>query len=134
MKSRLSPVAETLTRRGIRFIPGEVTELDTNKCEVRIASATFPYDILLIASGAELDFAAVPGSGPADSSTQSTFTVGEVVRARDALTQVLASDQGRVVIISSWLLRSITWRGFVTTGLPCILDGSGRLRRKGVTI
>jgi glycine/D-amino acid oxidase-like deaminating enzyme len=31
--------------------------------------------------------------------------------------------------ISSWLLRSITWRGFATTGHPCTLDGSGFLRR-----
>ncbi len=92
------PLEGTLTRRGIRFIHGEVTELDTDKCEARIASAKFPYDILLIASGADLDYAAIPGLGPADGYTQSTFTIGEAVRARDTLAQVLASDQGRVVI------------------------------------
>lgn len=92
------PLERTFTRRGIRFIHGEVTELDTDKGEVRIVSATFPYDILLIASGADLDYGAVPGLGPAEGYTQSTFTVGEAVRARDALTRVLSGDQGRIVI------------------------------------
>jgi sulfide:quinone oxidoreductase len=92
------PLEGTLARRGIRFIHGEVTELDTDKCEVRIASATFPYDILLIASGAELDYAAVPGLGPAGGYTQSTFTADEAIRARDALARVLAGAQGRIVI------------------------------------
>jgi sulfide:quinone oxidoreductase len=92
------PLEGTLMRRGIRFIHGEVTELDTDKCEVRTASATFTYDILLIASGAELDYAAVPGLGPAGGYTQSTFTAGEAVHARDALARVLAGDQGHIVI------------------------------------
>jgi sulfide:quinone oxidoreductase len=92
------PLERTLARQGIRFVLGEVTELDTDKGEVRIASAIFPYDILLIASGAELDYAAVPGLGPADGYTQSTFTAGEAVRARDALARVLAGDQGRIDI------------------------------------
>jgi sulfide:quinone oxidoreductase len=92
------PLHQPLTRRGIRFVHGEVTELDTGKCEVRIAAATFPYDILLIASGADLDYAAVPGSGSAVGYTQSTFTASEAAQARDALARVLAADKGRIVI------------------------------------
>ena len=92
------PLEQPLTRRGIRFVHGEVLELDPGKSEVRTASAQFPYDVLLIASGAELDYAAVPGLGPADGYTESTFTVDEAVRARDALARVMARDQGRIVI------------------------------------
>ena len=92
------PLHQPLTRRGIHFVHGEVTELDPGKCEVRVATTTFPYDILLIASGADLDYAAVPGLGPTAGCTQSTFTASEAVQARDALARVLAGDKGRIVI------------------------------------
>lgn len=92
------PLPQSLTRRGIHFVHGEVTELDPGKCEVRVATTTFPYDILLIASGADLDYAAVPGLGPAAGFTQSTFTASEAVQARNALARVLAGDKGYIVI------------------------------------
>lgn len=95
------PLHQPLSRRGIHFIHGEVTELDTGKCEVRIAAATFPYDILLIASGADLDYAAVPGLGAASGYTQSTFTANEATQARDALARVMAGDKGRIVIAAA---------------------------------
>jgi sulfide:quinone oxidoreductase len=89
---------QPLARRGIRFVHDEVRDLDPGKGEVRTASAQFPYDVLLIASGADLDYAAVPGLGPIGGYTQSTFTVDEAVRAREALARVLAKEQGRIVI------------------------------------
>lgn len=92
------PLERPFTRRGIRYVHEEVRELDPDKGEVRTASANFPYDILLIASGAELDYAAVPGLGPDGGHTQSTFTASEAVLARDALARVMAGDQGRIVI------------------------------------
>ena len=92
------PLENTLTCRGIRFVHGEVRELYPDKGEVRTESETFPYDILLIASGAELDWAAVPGLGPAAGHTQSTFTVEEAVRAREALARAIAGESGRIVI------------------------------------
>jgi sulfide:quinone oxidoreductase len=92
------PLQQPLTSRRIRFVHGEVRELDPGKGEVRTASAQFPYDFLVIASGADLDYAAVPGLGPLTGYTQSTFTVDEAVRAREALARVLAADQGRIVI------------------------------------
>ncbi len=91
---------QTLARRGVRFVHGEVRELHLDKGEVRTESEAFPYDILLIASGAELDYAAVPGLGPAGH-THSTFTVEEAVRARDALARVIAGDSGRIVIAAT---------------------------------
>ncbi|HKZ78913.1 MAG TPA: FAD-dependent oxidoreductase [Pyrinomonadaceae bacterium] len=93
------PLDNALTRRGVCFVNEEVRELYPDKGEVRTESQTFTYDILLIASGAELDWAAVPGLGPAAAGhTQSTFTVEEAVRAREALARVTAGDSGRVVI------------------------------------
>ncbi|MBI4515998.1 MAG: FAD-dependent oxidoreductase [Deltaproteobacteria bacterium] len=92
------PLDQPLTSRGIRFVHGEVRELDPAKGEVRTAAAQFPYDFLVIASGADLDYAAVPGVGPLAGHTQSTFSVGEAVRARDALARVLAGDSGRIAI------------------------------------
>jgi sulfide:quinone oxidoreductase len=92
------PLEQPLRRRGVRFVRAEVDELDAARGEVRAASARFPYDILVIASGAELDYAAVPGLGPGGGFTQSTFSAGEASRARDALGAVLATDRGDIVI------------------------------------
>ncbi|MDP2706443.1 MAG: FAD-dependent oxidoreductase, partial [Burkholderiales bacterium] len=91
------PLERPLTRRGIRFIHGTVQELDPSKGEVRTAAGQFSYDTLVIASGADLDYAAVPGLGPA-AYTQSTFTITEALQARDALARVLAADRGRIVL------------------------------------
>ena len=92
------PLTRPLARRRIRFVHDEVRELDPSRCEVRTASARHPYDILLLASGADLDFAAVPGLDPANGHAHSTFTVEEAVSARDALARLLASGRGRIVI------------------------------------
>jgi sulfide:quinone oxidoreductase len=92
------PLDHTLTRRGVRFVHGEVRELYPDKCEVRTESENFPYDILLIASGAELDYAAVPGLGPNTGHTHSTFTAEEAVRSRDALARVIEAETGRIII------------------------------------
>ncbi len=91
------PLAGPLARRGIRFVHGEVLELHPDRAEARTAVETFPYDFLVIASGAELDYAAIPGIGP-DAHTQSTFTTAEAVAARDALARTLRLDRGRIVI------------------------------------
>ncbi|MCL5746378.1 MAG: FAD-dependent oxidoreductase [Acidobacteria bacterium] len=87
-----------LRRRGIRFVHDEVKELDPQKCEIRTAGQIHPYDAVVIASGAELDYAAVPGLGPEGGHTFSTFTPAEATAARDALRKVIAADQGRIVI------------------------------------
>jgi sulfide:quinone oxidoreductase len=92
------PLDKPLARRGIRFVSGEVRELDPEASEVRTEDARFPYDVLVIASGAELDYAAVPGLGPQPGYTHSTFTTDDAVRARDALARVLSQGQGRIVI------------------------------------
>ncbi len=92
------PLETPLRRRAIRFVEGEVKELDPRQCEVRTASNRYPYDLLLIASGAELDYPAVPGLGPEEGVTHSTFSAAEASEARRALAAVLARGQGRIVI------------------------------------
>jgi sulfide:quinone oxidoreductase len=97
--SRLQvPLDGPLQRRRIRFVQGEVKELDPHRGEVRTSSASFPYDALILCPGAELDYAAVPGLGSESGYVHSTFTVEEAVRTRNALAKVLASDSGRIVI------------------------------------
>ena len=87
-----------LQRRSIRFVHAEVQELDTAKCKVRTATQAHPYDALVIACGAELDYAAVPGLGPAAGHTHSTFSLDEAVAARDALARVIGADSGRIIV------------------------------------
>ncbi len=92
------PLQNVLPRRGIRFIHAEVRDLDPVSREVVTEQERFPYDVLIIASGAELDYAAVPGLGPEGGYTHSTFTIGEALGSRDALARVLAQERGRVII------------------------------------
>ena len=83
--SRLQvPLDGPLQRRRIRFVQGEVKELDPHRGEVRTSSASFPYDALILCPGAELDHAAVPAIDPMSGYVHSTFTVDEAVRARNA--------------------------------------------------
>jgi sulfide:quinone oxidoreductase len=88
---------QPLTSRGVRFVHDEVRELDAARGELRTATETFPYDYLLVASGADLDYAAVTGIGPA-AHTHSTFSTDEAVLAREALARVLAGDEGRIIV------------------------------------
>ena len=92
------PIQGPLQRKGIRIVDDEVASLDPGKCEVTTQTEVFHYDSALIASGAELDYAAIPGLGPVSGFTQSTFTVDEAVRARDALARVMTQESGRIVI------------------------------------
>jgi sulfide:quinone oxidoreductase len=75
--------------------------LDPEKGEIRTGSSAIPYDYLVVASGAELDYKAVPGLGPESGYTQSTFTVEEAIAARDALTRILAADGGRLIVAAA---------------------------------
>ncbi len=91
-------IEKPLKRKGIRFVHAEVEHLDPDKCEIATPAEAFRYDAALIASGADLDYEAVPGLGPQSGYTHSAFSVGEAVRARGALATVLAGDSGRIVI------------------------------------
>ena len=92
------PLAKPLERRGIHFVYGNVEALDAEKCAISAGAERFPYDALLLATGAELDYGAVPGLGPVAGFTQSLFNVAEASRARTALAEALGRGQGRIVI------------------------------------
>ncbi len=92
------PIQRPLGRKGIRVVHGEVASLDTDKCEVATQTEIFHYDSTLIACGADLDYAAIPGLGPVSGFTHSTFTIDEAVRAREALRRAMAQESGRIVI------------------------------------
>jgi sulfide:quinone oxidoreductase len=52
---------EHLRAEGVRFVLDTVTEIDTASRVVRTTEHTLPYDCLVVALGADLDPAAVPG-------------------------------------------------------------------------
>ena len=92
------PIQGPLGRKDIRVVHGEVASLDPSKCEVATQTEVFHYDAALIACGADLDYAAIPGLGPVSGFTHSTFTVDEAIRAREALARAMAQESGRIVI------------------------------------
>lgn len=92
------PLESVLPRRGIRFVHAQVRGLDPVSREVATEHQRFQYDVVIIASGAELDYAAVPGLGPEGGHTHSTFTVEEATRAHAALARVLGAERGRIVL------------------------------------
>lgn len=91
-------LAKSIERRGIRFVHGTVQALYPIRGEMFTAHDRFPYDFQVTASGAELDYAAVPGLGPQGGCTHSTVTTQEAVAARDALARTLSAKRGRIVI------------------------------------
>jgi len=92
------PPEKPLRRKGVRFVHAAVEHLDPDKGEVATRTDRFRYDAVLIASGAELDYDAVPGLRPESGYTHSTFIASRAVRAKDALARVLTTDHGRIVI------------------------------------
>ena len=92
------PLAKPLKRAGIHFVHGNVEALDAEKCVISAGAERFSYDTLLLATGAELDYGAVPGLGPVTGFTESIFNVAEAGRARTALAETLSHDSGRIVV------------------------------------
>ena len=64
------PVRETLAARGIAFEQDEAVRVEAEQNRVVLASGKVEtYDYLIIATGASLDWTAVPGLGPKQNST-----------------------------------------------------------------
>lgn len=67
-------VRKTMEKRGIEFILDEATKVVPESNQVQTASGkTFNYDFLVIATGAELNWEAIPGLGP-KANSHSIFT------------------------------------------------------------
>ncbi len=97
-ESLLVPLAKPLKRAGIHFVQSNVEALDAEKCVISTETERFSYDALLLATGAELDYGAIPGLGPITGCTQSIFNVDEASQARSTLADTLGRDSGRIVV------------------------------------
>lgn len=89
-------VRPLLEERGIRFCSDTVTRVDPDQRSVTMKSGRELYDYLVIATGTQPNFAAVPGLGPRGY-TQSVVTLSEAERAGAALT-LLSAAPGPVVV------------------------------------
>jgi len=93
------PLAAPLARKGVRFINERATSIDPFAESVTTASGkTYRYDHLVLATGADLDWAGVPGPDPSEGVVQTCFTAEQAVAAREAIGRFVASDGGRAII------------------------------------
>lgn len=93
------PLARPLTGRGVNFVNERATAIDPSAQTVTTESGkVFGYDHLMLATGADLDWAAVPGSDPAEGVVHTCFTAEQAVAAREAIARFVASDGGRAII------------------------------------
>ena len=81
-----------LERKGIDFIPGEVTSIDPAASKVTVGGKDLDYDYLVVSLGAELDPGSIPGLSRAAINIYDTDGLTE---ARKALTSF---SGGRLVI------------------------------------
>ncbi len=93
------PLAGPLQRRQVNFHHDRAIAIDPQAQTVTTAGGrVFPYDHLVVASGADLDWSNVPGSDPAEGTVHTCFTVDQAVAARQAVARFVASDGGRAII------------------------------------
>jgi sulfide:quinone oxidoreductase len=85
-----------LTSRGIRFMHAEAQKIDPENNKVITDKGDVAYDYLVVATGAYLEFEAVPGLGPTKY-TQSTCTLEHAKQAYEAWQNFLSSP-GPIVI------------------------------------
>lgn len=85
-----------LKPKGIKFIHESATGVDADASKVVTASQEIPYDYLVIATGPDLVFSAVPGLGP-EGHTECIFELDMALKAREAWKKFL-ENPGPVVI------------------------------------
>ena len=91
------PIGPALKNKGIDFIAGSVTRIDTEGNRLEIGDdRSVNYDYLVITTGPKLAFDEVPGSGPAGH-TVSVCTVDHAEKAYEAYEKLL-EDPGHVII------------------------------------
>ncbi|MGK7925148.1 MAG: NAD(P)/FAD-dependent oxidoreductase [Spirulina sp.] len=91
-------LARLTQRRGIKLIEKAVTGLDpTGKTIALEGGEKLPYDYAVIATGASLNFAAIPGLGPHGGYTQSVCTPAHAIAAKEAWLQFL-ENPGELVV------------------------------------
>lgn len=86
-----------LAPKGIRFIHEEVTGVDADSSKVITKARELAYDYLVIATGPELGFSAVPGLGPYAGHSECIFELDQALRAKKAWDRFL-ENPGPLVI------------------------------------
>lgn len=82
-----------LLRPGVELVIGEAREVDPSQRLVRVGSEAIPYDLLVLASGAEMSFESIPGLA----SAQTFFTLDGAERLYSALQEFRGSSVAVVV-------------------------------------
>ena len=93
---KISRSLGALAQRGVNYVQAEIEETDLTNRRIRISGGVLTYDYLIVATGAEYDWAAVPGSSQA----HSFYNLDSARRLRDALRRF---REGRIVIAVSRL-------------------------------
>ncbi len=91
------PVARPFERLGIGFSHDEAARLEPAKNVVHGVRQDYPYDYLVIATGAELDYTGVPGLDPSEGNSFSLFTIHQALQAKSALESAVAKGGGSLV-------------------------------------
>lgn len=91
-------LARLAKRHGIQLFDKPVTGLDPDGKTIALAGGEeLAYDYAIVATGAHLDFEAIPGLGPHGGYTQSVCTAPHAIAAREAWLQFL-ENPGELVV------------------------------------
>jgi sulfide:quinone oxidoreductase len=98
------PLRPSLTAKGIEFLQATVQRIDPERRVLEVVESDgsgkqweVPYDYLLLATGPQVDFAAVPGLGPHGGYTQSICTAEHALSAGQAWQEFL-KQPGPVIV------------------------------------
>lgn len=90
-------LAKPMKKKKIDFIVGKAEKVDPDaKCIRMPDGSTVPYDYLVIATGPELAFDAIPGLGP-DGNTQSVCHIDHATKGYEAF-EAFCEDPGPVIV------------------------------------
>jgi sulfide:quinone oxidoreductase len=96
-KDIILDLKKILESKGIKFIQGEAKKIDPQNKIVSASGGDLGYDYLVIATGAVLNFDAIPGLNPGDGFTHSIFLLEYALEANKAWERFL-KDPGPVVL------------------------------------
>jgi len=121
-----TPVADKFGRACVRFVKDTIVKLHPSENLAQGIAGDYNYDYVVIATGSELDFAAVPGMGPQGGNSYGIFTVDQALQARSALERAIAKGEGTLVFGNA--------QGASCLGPPyeMAMIADTLLRRKGV--
>ena len=88
-----------LSRKGISYLHGLVQEIDPVRQVLDVNQQLFSYDYLVLATGAHLDFAAIPGLGPEKGYTYSIMTLEHAVQTNQGWREYL--KRGGPIVVGS---------------------------------